>query len=138
MTNCSSWKITMPLYNSSEVFVPAKQYGNTIHSPWILKRLNVTHYCAFVYFWSHLQAKSLFSSDSSQCTIIDPYISKTLWFIYINAVFAPHIDCVRLYSKHLYENKGRISRVLCFEINGLYAFLSFHFAVTSVYISIKW
>ena len=28
----------MPLYNSSEVFVPAKQYGNTIHSPWILKR----------------------------------------------------------------------------------------------------
>ena len=22
----------MPLYNSSEVFVPAKQYGNTIHS----------------------------------------------------------------------------------------------------------
>ena len=34
-----------------------------------------THYYAFVYFWSHLQAKSLFSSDSSQCTIIDPYIS---------------------------------------------------------------
>ena len=33
----------MPLYNSSEVFVPAKQYGNTIHSPWILKRLNITH-----------------------------------------------------------------------------------------------
>ena len=32
MTNFSSWKITMPLYNSSEVFVPAKQYGNTIHS----------------------------------------------------------------------------------------------------------
>ena len=31
-TNFSSWKITMPLYNSSEVFVPAKQYGNTIHS----------------------------------------------------------------------------------------------------------
>ena len=29
-TNFSSWKITMPLYNSSEVFVPAKQYGNTI------------------------------------------------------------------------------------------------------------
>ena len=28
--------------------------------------------------------------------------------------------------------------VLCFEINGLYTFLSFHFAVTSVYISIKW
>ena len=33
----------MPLYNSSEVFVPAKQYENTIYSPWILKRLNVTH-----------------------------------------------------------------------------------------------
>ena len=32
-------------------------------------------YYAFVYFWSHLQAKSLFSSDSSQCTIIDPYVS---------------------------------------------------------------
>ena len=33
-TNFFSWKITMPLYNSSEVFVPAKQYGNTdtIHS----------------------------------------------------------------------------------------------------------
>ena len=30
----TSWQITMPLYNSSEVFVPAKQYGNTIHSPW--------------------------------------------------------------------------------------------------------
>ena len=23
-------------------------------TPWILKRLNVTHYYAFVYFWSHL------------------------------------------------------------------------------------
>ena len=60
-------------------------------------------------------------------------------YVYINAVFAPDIDCVRSYSKHLYENKGRYkSCVLCFEINGLYAFLSFHFAVTSVYISIKW
>ena len=29
----------------------------------------------------------------------------------VNAVFAPHIDCVRSYSKHLYENKGRISHV---------------------------
>ena len=27
----------MPLYNSSEVFVPVKQYRNTIHSPWILR-----------------------------------------------------------------------------------------------------
>ena len=78
MTNFSSWQMAMPLYNSSEVLAPGKQYGNTtcIHSPWILKRLNVTHYCAFVYFWSHryLQAKSLFSSDSSQRTIIEPYI----------------------------------------------------------------
>ena len=41
----------------------------------VIERLNVTHYYAFVYFWSHLQAKFLFSSDSSQCTIIDPYIS---------------------------------------------------------------
>ena len=49
MTNFSSWNITLPLYNSSKVFVPAKQYENTIHGPWILKRLNVMHYCAFVY-----------------------------------------------------------------------------------------
>ena len=107
MTNFSSWTILMPLYNSSEVFEPAKQYGITIHSPWILKRLNVTHYCDFVYFWSHLQAKSLFL-NAQQLTLI---LVKTLWFIYINAVFAPYIDCVRSYSKHLYQNKGRISHV---------------------------
>ena len=43
----------MPFYNSSEVFVPVKQYRNTIHSPWILKRLKRTemHYV------------SLFASD---------------------------------------------------------------------------
>ena len=29
----------------------------------------------------------------------------------------PHVDCVRSYSKHLYENKGRISHVCCFKIN---------------------
>ena len=34
----------MPRYNSSEVFVQAKQYQNTIHSPWIMKRLNEKHY----------------------------------------------------------------------------------------------
>ena len=50
----------MPLYKSSEVFVPAKQYGNTIHSD----SLDIKK-----------KAESLFSSDSSQCTIIDPYIS---------------------------------------------------------------
>ena len=35
MTNFSSWTITMPLYSSSKVFVPAEQYGITIYSPWI-------------------------------------------------------------------------------------------------------
>ena len=43
MTNFSSWQKITPLYNSSEVFVPAKKYRNTIHSPCILKTLNVTH-----------------------------------------------------------------------------------------------
>ena len=105
----------MLLYNSSEGFVPAKQYGNTIHSDSLdIKKTErdalLCHYYVTI-ISSHLQAKSLFSSDPSQCTIIDPYISKTLWFIYINAVFAPHIDCVQSYSKHLYENKGRISHV---------------------------
>ena len=54
---------------------------------------------------------SLFSSDSSQCTIIHPtlILIKTLWFIHINTVFSPHIYCIRSYSKHLYENKGYVS-----------------------------
>ena len=56
----------MPLYNSSEVFVPAKQYG----------------------------------SDSLD-------IKKTER----DALLCPYIDCVRSYSKHLYENKGRIKHV---------------------------
>ena len=30
---------------------------------------------------------------------------------YINAVFAPHIDCVRSYSKRLQENRDHISYV---------------------------
>ena len=49
----------MPLHNSSEVFVPAKQYVNAIHSPWILKRLNVTHY-ALVYCLLITSASELF------------------------------------------------------------------------------
>ena len=40
----------MPLYNSSEVFVPAKQYGNTIH-----KKTERNAQCARVHLWSHLQ-----------------------------------------------------------------------------------
>ena len=40
----------MPLYNPSEVFVPAKQYGNTIH-----KKTERNAQCALVYLWSHLQ-----------------------------------------------------------------------------------
>ena len=31
--------------------------------------------------------------------------NKTLWFILINTVFATHMLSVRLYSKHLKENK---------------------------------
>ena len=64
----------MPFYNSSEVFVPVKQYRNTIHIPWILKRLKRTemHYVSL--FTSDHVHEILFSSDSSQCTIIDPYI----------------------------------------------------------------
>ena len=38
MTNFSSWKITMPLYNSSEVFVLIKLYGNTIHRAYCISR----------------------------------------------------------------------------------------------------
>ena len=49
-TNVSSWQVTMPLYNPSEVFVPAKQYGNTIH-----KKTERNAQCALVYLWSHLQ-----------------------------------------------------------------------------------
>ena len=46
----------MSLYNSSEVFVPAKQYGNTIHSPWILRWLNTIlavsdEYMSFAKLW---------------------------------------------------------------------------------------
>ena len=54
---------------------------------------------------------SLFSSDSSQCTIIHPtlILIKTLWFIHINTVFSPHIYCIHLYSKHPYENKVLVS-----------------------------
>ena len=74
---------------------------------------------------------SLFSSDSSQCTIIHPtlILIKTLWFIHINTVFSPHIYCIRSYSKHLYEIKVMwvMIRVLCFEINQLWAFLKFPF-----------
>ena len=36
---------------------------------------------------------------------------KTQSFIHIYTVFAPHIYCVRLNSKHLKENKGRVSHV---------------------------
>ena len=37
----------------------------------------------------HMCTNSLFSSDSSQCTIIDPTLKliKILWFIHINTVF---------------------------------------------------
>ena len=41
----------MPLYNSFEVFVPAKQYGNTIDSDSLdIKKTEREHYYAFVYF----------------------------------------------------------------------------------------
>ena len=91
----------MPLYNSSEVFVPAKQYGNTIHSPWILKRLNVTH--SVPLFTSDDICKRTLSLqaihlNAQQLTLI---LIKALWFIHVNAVFAPHIYCVCSYSKHL-------------------------------------
>ena len=129
MTNFSSWQNIMPLYNSFEVFVPAKQYWNTIHSPWIIKRLNDVLCPLFTS--DYMCMNSLFSSDSSQCTIIHPtlILIKTLWFIHINTVFSPHIYCIRSYSKHLYEIKVMwvMIRVLCFEINQLWAFLKFPF-----------
>ena len=108
MTNCSSWQNIMPLYDSSEVFVPAKQYWNTIHSPWIIKRLNDV-LCTLVYFRLHVHELSLFKRLISMHNNPPyPYIN-TLWFIHINTVFSPHIYCIRSYSKHLYENKGHVS-----------------------------
>ena len=78
MTNFSSWQITMPLYNSFEVFVPAKQYEHYSHSLDI-KKIERNAPCALVYLWSHLQANSLFSSDSFQCTIIDHAFQTKMW-----------------------------------------------------------
>ena len=74
-TNFSSWQITMPLYNSTEVFVPAEQYGNTIHSPWILNRLKVTHYVP-LFTSDHMCTNSFFSSNTFQCTIMTLTLSK--------------------------------------------------------------
>ena len=83
----------MPLYNSSEVFVPSKQYGNTIHSDSL--DIKKTERDALLYLCL------LLITSSSEVSLFKQFISmvKTLWFIYINAVFAPHIDCVCSYSK---------------------------------------
>ena len=57
----------------------------------------------------HMFERSLsFQAIHLNAQLLTLMIVKILWFIYINAVFAPHIDRVRSYSKHLYENKGRI------------------------------
>ena len=62
----------MPLYNSSEVFVPAKQYGNTIHSDSldIKKTERDALLCLCLLLITSSSEVSL-----SQCTTIDPYIS---------------------------------------------------------------
>ena len=96
----------MPLNNSSEVYVPAKQYRNSIRNPWILRSPKESHYVPlFTSDHMHVHKLSLFKRFISMHKI-DPYINdKTLWFIHINTIFALHIYRVRSYSKHRKEIK---------------------------------
>ena len=121
MTNFSSWRITVPLYNSSEVFMPAKQYGNTIHSPWILKRLFVTHYVPlFTTFWSHLQANSLFSMHNNwPLYLLKPYGS------FILKLFLPLTFTVFVRIQNTFR-KIKVVKVICIMFRDKWIILHLH------------
>ena len=70
------------------------------------------------------------------CTLTLSVVCITLSIAKIYSVGCMHYSVG--YKHSLCRLYALLSCVLCFETNGLYAFLSFQFAVTSVYISIKW
>ena len=49
----------MPLYNYSEVFVPAKQISKHYSQSLDVKKTEPNAHCALVYFWSHVHELSL-------------------------------------------------------------------------------
>ena len=87
-----------------------KQYRNTIHSPWILKRLKYTemHYVP-LFTSDHVHYLSLFKWFISMHNNWPLILIKTVWFICINTVFAPHsrLQCSFVFKTPL----GHVSHV---------------------------
>ena len=126
MTNFSSWQNIMPLYDSSEVFVPAKQYWNTIHSPWIIKRLNDV-LCTLVYFRLHVHELSLFKQlISLHNNPPYPYIiGSFILILFFPLTFTVFVPIQNTFTK--IKVMWVTIWVLCFKINQSWAFLKFPF-----------